>query len=93
MARGFTLNSTVTPYAVPLYTVNSWPPQNEINPERRTWLVPLASCLLTVSTLILFVRIYSRIAGISGKLGLDDALITVAWVSIQLVQDSTKSLA
>lgn len=92
MAQGFTLNSTVTPYAIPLHAVASWPPQNEINPERRTWLVPLASCLLALSTLVLFVRIYSRIAGFSGKLGLDDALISVAWVSIQLVQDSTTSL-
>ncbi|TLD15110.1 hypothetical protein E2P81_ATG09958 [Venturia nashicola] len=80
MAQGFTLNSTVTPYAIPLYAVTSWPAQNDTNPERRTWLVPLSSCLLALSTLVLFVRIYSRTAGFSGKLGLDDALITVAWV-------------
>jgi hypothetical protein len=86
MVEGYTLNSTVTPYAIPLHVVAAWPPQNENNPERRTWLVPFASCLLLLSTLILSIRIYSRIIGFAGRFGGDDVLIGIAWVSNQTVK-------
>jgi len=81
MATGYTLDSTVTLYAMPLHAIALWPPQNELNPKGRTWLVTLASCLLLLSTLIVSVRICSRITGFAGRIGWDDVLISIAWVS------------
>lgn len=59
----------------------SWPKPNYIDPERRgNESVIVQSILVVLVTAILIIRLYARIAITRAGIGLDDALIIIAWV-------------
>lgn len=64
----------------PLSALQNWPTPNYANPERRGPAATIVvSVLLALVTLILIVRIYTRVR-ISRGFGLDDVLIIFAYV-------------
>lgn len=64
----------------PLSALQNWPAPNYVNPERRGPAATIVvSVLLGLVTLILIVRIYTRVR-ISRGFGLDDVLIIFAYV-------------
>lgn len=64
----------------PLSALQNWPTPNYVNPERRGPAATIiVSVLLALVTLILVVRIYTRVR-ISRGFGLDDVLIIFAYV-------------
>lgn len=69
----------------PLSALQNWPTPNYVNPERRGPAATIiVSVLLGLVTLILVVRIYTRVR-ISRGFGLDDVLIIFAYVWFPLV--------
>jgi hypothetical protein len=68
----------------PLSALQNWPAPNYVNPERRGPAAAIVvAVLLGLVTLILVVRIYTRVR-ISRGFGLDDVLIIFAYVCIRL---------
>lgn len=68
----------------PLSALQNWPTPNYANPERRGPAATIiVSVLLGLVTLILIVRIYTRVR-ISRGFGLDDVLIIFAYVRVFL---------
>ncbi|KAG8161875.1 hypothetical protein KVR01_008862 [Diaporthe batatas] len=64
----------------PLSTLQNWPTPNYVNPERRGPAATIIlSVLLGLVTLILIIRIYTRVR-ISRGFGLDDVLIMFAYI-------------
>lgn len=57
---------------VPYETFMAWPAPNLDNPVRRTWLVPYATTLAVLSTVLVAIRVGLRLAKKGGGLGLDD---------------------
>jgi hypothetical protein len=47
------------------------------NVEERNWMLPYGVTLATISTIVIALRLYSRLPG---KLGLDDIFIVLAWM-------------
>ena len=47
------------------------------NVEERNWMLPYGAVLATISTIVIALRLYSRIRG---QLGLDDFFIVLAWM-------------
>lgn len=69
----------------PLSTLQNWPTPNYVNPERRGPAATIVvSVLLGLVTLILIIRIYTRVR-ISRGFGLDDVLIIFAYVRLSRV--------
>jgi len=75
-----TLDSTITAYKIPLSVVALWPPENDVNPERRTWLAPYTVVLAVITTFLLAARFWARYTRQAGSFGLDDVLIGAAWI-------------
>jgi hypothetical protein len=85
-----TLNTTLTAYKIPLSAIALWPAFNEVNPERRHWLVPFAFSLQVLATLAVAGRLYGRITRKAGSFGADDVLIIASWVGIVYLETGTK---
>lgn len=69
----------------PLSALQNWPTPNYVNPERRGPTATIVvSVLLALVTLILIVRVYTRVR-ISRGFGLDDVLIIFAYVWLVLM--------
>jgi peptidoglycan/LPS O-acetylase OafA/YrhL len=47
--------------------------------ERRTWMPAYALTIGVVTTLLLAVRLFSRVTRAGGRWGVDDVFITIAW--------------
>jgi hypothetical protein len=66
------------------------------NHEKRTWMPAYAITLEIVTTLLLSIRLLSRVNRTGGRLGLDDVFITIAWaiatVNIGLIVKCTFNL-
>jgi hypothetical protein len=45
--------------------------------EERNWMLPYGATLATISTVVIALRLYSRMPN---KLGLDDFIIVIAWM-------------
>jgi hypothetical protein len=45
--------------------------------EERNWMLPYGAALATISTVVIALRLYSRL---QDKLGLDDFFIVLAWM-------------
>jgi hypothetical protein len=45
--------------------------------EERNWMLPYGAVLASISTIVIALRLYSRIPG---TLGLDDFFIVLAWI-------------
>lgn len=74
----------------PLSTLQNWPTPNYANPERRGPAATIVvSVLLGLVTLILIIRIYTRVR-ISRGFGLDDVLIIFAYVRLSCSPSSTE---
>jgi hypothetical protein len=54
-------------------------PMDYTNHERRTWIPAYAITIEIVTTLLLAIRLLSRVNKTGGRLGLDDVFITIAW--------------
>lgn len=64
----------------PVSVLNSWPTPNFINPETRgPEEIITVSVLLALVTIILCIRVYTRL-WVSNGFGLDDVLILIAYV-------------
>jgi hypothetical protein len=48
-------------------------------PGRRGWMLPYALVIVIVTTILLVMRVVTRINRSGGKLGIDDALIMASW--------------
>lgn len=66
---------------VPASVIASWPPPNYVDPQRRTWIVPLAGVLQAIVTFMVGTRLWLRARNRAGPLGLDDALLVPAFLS------------
>jgi hypothetical protein len=62
---------------LPLSTV---PLSGNLHPHRRTWMTPYAVTIEIVTTVLLGVRLGSRISTLGGRPGIDDVLITGGWL-------------
>jgi hypothetical protein len=60
-------------------TIASWPEPNYVDPVERTWMPAYAGVLYAVSSIMIGMRLWLRVLKQAGGLGLDDALLTVAW--------------
>ncbi|MCK8168216.1 hypothetical protein LXA15_17595, partial [Erwinia amylovora] len=49
------------------------------NHERRTWMPAYALAMQILSTLLVSIRLLSRVNGSGGSFGFDDVFIAVAW--------------
>lgn len=67
--------------SVPESVIASWPAPNYIDPHRREGVVPLASVLQAVMTLMVGTRLWLRATNKAGSLGLDDALLVPAFLA------------
>ncbi|KAF2666398.1 hypothetical protein BT63DRAFT_57742 [Microthyrium microscopicum] len=47
---------------------------------RREWMLPFALVIEIVTTVLLVIRIFSRISKLGGQAGVDDILIVIAWL-------------
>jgi len=66
---------------IPESVASSWPAPNYIDPVRRIWIVPYASVLQAVMTLMVGTRLWLRVTNKAGALGLDDALLVPAYLA------------
>ncbi|KAI7486035.1 hypothetical protein KC357_g2810 [Hortaea werneckii] len=58
----------------------TWPTPNYDDPVERTWLLPYAVVLSSVSTVLVFIRWGLRLRKQGGGLGLDDAMLLPSWI-------------
>jgi hypothetical protein len=64
-------------YIPPLSTI---PLSGNLHPHRRTWFTPYAVTIEILTTVLLGIRLGSRISKLGGRPGLDDILITFGWL-------------
>ena len=66
---------------IPASVIATWPVPNYEHPKPRlTWIVPYASTLQGVMTLMVFTRLWLRSRKQAGALGLDDILLVPAFL-------------
>ncbi len=65
----------------PLDVVETWPKPNYIDPERRGHASVVIQCILVfLATVIVFIRLYARVAITKARVGIDDAIIIISLV-------------
>lgn len=70
----------------PLSVIASWPPPNYVNPETRgPAVIIVLAIFLAIVTLLIAIRIYTRIF-VSRGFGLDDVLIILAYVRTETTE-------
>lgn len=62
---------------LPLSTI---PLSGNLHAHRRTWMTPYAVTIEILTTVLLGIRLGSRISKLGGRPGLDDILITAGWL-------------
>jgi hypothetical protein len=63
--------------APPLSTI---PLSGNLHADRRTWFTPYAVVVEIITTVLLGIRLGSRISKLGGRPGIDDVLITGGWL-------------
>jgi hypothetical protein len=56
------------------------PLSGNLHAHRRTWFTPFAVSLEIITTVLLGIRLGSRISKLGGRPGVDDVLITLGWL-------------
>jgi hypothetical protein len=66
-----------TAYVPPLSTI---PLSGNLHAHRRVWFTPYAVVIEIITTILLGIRLGSRISKLGGRPGIDDVLITIGWL-------------